>query len=676
MRQERKNPRKAPPAPARGGRDPRDGRARLALALAVVAGLAASLGSPSNWRWGMNLLHYYPAWLALLWTAAALAAIGVSPGPAGPKPGWLDRLRWAQPALLAFSAALLGALLFNIFRTKSYLLGDGMEIVRRLHQGQPPAPRSALYNLLEPAVFNALKGVGSRAEELAAGVLSILAGTVAVGIAVFYLQRIARRDAAAGLTVASLLLLNGALQLFFGYVEVYPLLAAATLVFYAAALDRLSGGPVDGAVTATLALAVGLVAHPFGMTLIPGWLYLVGGRLEAGGFRPDRKRIIRWIAAGGGLAAVLALVFTLKPEWRAPGGAFRYLAPQEYLDAIVYMAGKIGATRPWADRYRIWSLVHLADFWNTIWLVGAVPLALVLAGLTQPAGRRALRLPAGIFALLSLAGLLAFRALWRTPLGALRDWDLFAGLGYGMAGVAAALVLSGVWRRMAGPVAAASLFFLVPWIGIQIDMERAVQRHIDGVESEPRPEPAVQAPFHCAIGDRCAHLRQLELAALAYKKALTVYPRYEYAWRLGVVCQTARQYADAARALEEALRLRPDDLPASMQLGEVLIAKGDYDRAAAVLDRALQLHPRSGGALLRRAWTEAAKGRLKEARRWLARADSLAAPDDPARKDLRDWQARLAVNAPGLSPSPGGSGPGGTPPAPPAAPAGPVRGSN
>lgn len=676
MRQARGARRAAPKAPARGAADPLDRRARVALALAMLAALLASFGGASNWRWGMNLLHYYPAWLGLIWTAAALAAVWLLREPPAPGNRWLDGLLRVPPALVAFCAAVVGALLFHLFRTENHLLGDGFEHIRRLLQGQPPAPRSALYNLLQPIFYNAFKSPDSLTQERAAGLLAIVAGTVAVGVATFHLLRITRRNAAAGLTAAALLLLNGTLQLFFGYIEAYPLLAAATLVFYAAALDRLGGGPLDSPIVATAALALGLASHPVAVTLVPGWLFLMSGRVDQAGFRLDRRLLLRWLVTGGALIVAAGLVFELKPEWRATGHPLRYLAPQEYLSTAVWTIRGIGHPRPWADRYRIWSLVHLADIWNTIWLVGAVPLALILSGLTHPAGRRTLRLPAGIFSLLCLPGILALRVFWRTPLGAMRDWDLFSGLGYGLGGMAAAMALSGAWRRLAGPITAACLFFLVPWIGIQIEMERAAQRYIDAIESEPKPEPAVAASYHCALGDRCSRLRQFDLAAAAYKRALLLDPRYEYAWRLGMVHLGARRYADCATAMERALEIQPDDVRAMTQLGEALTFLNQFDRATAVLDRALQLQPRAGGTLLRRMWVELARGRKDEARRWLARADSLAAPDDPARKELREWLDRAAVRDSAASPGPGGPDPGARPPAPRAAPAFPAHAGN
>ena len=108
----------------------------------------------------------------------------------------------------------------------------------------------------------------------------------------------------------------------------------------------------------------------------------------------------------------------------------------------------------------------------------------------------------------------------------MRDWDLYAGLGFGIAAVAAGLAFAGAGRRLAGPVLAASLFFLVPWIGIQVDSSRAARRHFDGVDAEPRPEPMVAAQFHGVMGDRFSSMHEFAMAAKAYERALATRPRH------------------------------------------------------------------------------------------------------------------------------------------------------
>lgn len=639
--------------PERGRPKPADDRGlevrvRIALSLGVMAGFLSAHAGPSNWLWGMNLLRYYPEALGLFWTGAALAAIWLLPAMgARPEAAAVAvagrRLAdesapatgWTMPLAVAFGAATFSAILFNSFRATSLLLGDSLEIVRRLHQGHVPAPRSALYNVLEPVFFRTFTAGNAQGEGLAAGVLSVVAGTVAVGLATFFLVRLARRDRAGAWAAAALLFLTGALQLFFGYVEVYPLLIAATLVFYAAAFDRITGGGIAGTLVATLAFLFGLTAHPFGITMAPGWLYLVALRRGENGVEPDRRLVTSGLLAALLIVLGLTTIFALKPEWRAPGEAFRYLAPQEYIKGLI-SGLKVFESRPWANRYRVVSLEHLADFWSTLWLVGAAAVCVILGVVSHREGRRALRRPAALFAIVSLGGILLLRVLFRTPLGAMRDWDLFAGLGLGAAGLATALVLTTNARRLARPIAAASLFFLVPWIGIQISNQRAATRHFDGIEADPRPEPFVASSFHLTMGDRFSNIRQFDLAVRAYERSLAAYPRYEAAWRLGTVHVVTKKYPEAIRAFERAIELQPGDETAMILLAEALMGAGELARAEQTLDRILAANSESGTAHLRKAQIERVLGRAGSAEEHFALADRYLPREGAVRREMEE----------------------------------------
>ncbi len=619
---------------------------RIALSAAILLSLLASLAAPSNWLWGMSVLRYVPAAAALLVVTLGLAGVWLLP----PLTDAAVRRRLAAAGMVRISllSAAIAGFLFFLFRARTYLLGDGLELLRRLHQGEIPAPRSPLFNAVEPVVYRFFIAVGAEST-LAGAALSILCGMLAVGVAVFFLLRVSLRVGAGGVTMAALFLLTGTMQLFFGYVETYPLMAACVLVFHAAAFDVLTSTSDRERriprVVAVLALLLGLVAHPFVVAFLPGGIFLLCLRGE-GVPVPDRRRLLAIGLVVAAIPVASALLFAVNPGWRDPDNSWRFLAPQEYLWAIRSRILSLNAPRAWADQYRVFSVMQLSDAWNSLWLSGGVAFAFGMAAVS----RRALRAPATWFGLAGFVAMLLIRLMWRTPLGAMRDWDLFSGLGFAAAGLAGALVLSGGGRRMALPATAAGLALLVPWIGVQVSPEAAARRHIDGVEAEPRPEPYVAAGFHNAMGDRFLRLREYDLAASAYARAVSASPRYEFAWRLGTVQLARGRYAEAAAAFEKALELHPGDVPATLELATALIGLGNPDRARVLLDGVLERHPDVSGAWLRRARAEFAAGRIEEGLPFLAEAERRAAPDSPDARDIEELKAWLETTRPAAAP--------------------------
>lgn len=623
---------------------------RLSLTAAVLVGLLTPLAGPSNWLWGANLLRFYPGWVGPVLGALTLAMIWLLPPVEDDS--WLPRLLLRiPPGVTALVVAIAGFFAFILARAHSFLLGDGLEITRRVHQGAVAAPRSALYNVLAPAFKRAVAGNSSPAVGLALQFVSFTAGTLALFAVAWLLARVARRHAPAALTAAAFLLLNGSMQLFCGYIESYPLLGMSMLVFYAAAFDRVTGGGRGPLLLAMVAAVTAGLSHPFGLTLAPPAFYLLAGRPVDGRYPLDR-RLLR--TAGLVLIVAVAadwLFFTLNPSAMQVGRPFRFLAPQVGILDLVRSSLHMGRMRAWA-RYSNFSLVHLADILNTLWITGAAALAAVLGALTTRAGRRAMTSPATRLALLSLLGLMFGRVIWRTPLGALRDWDLFSGIGFALAAVASGVALAGPARRMAGAAMAASLFFLVPWIGLQMSTERAARRHLEAVDAPPPLEPIVRGGFHGVMGDRFASIMSFDLAARAYHKALSYYPRTEYWWRLATVYMAAGRNPEAVRALNELLKMEPDNVTGLVTLGEVSIAMDRLAAADSVLDLALKVDPRFGPAWVQKARVKYGRLDRTGALADLARADSLIAPDDLTRRDLVRLRDQIDEDLhPGLKPA-------------------------
>lgn len=112
-----------------------------------------------------------------------------------------------------------------------------------------------------------------------------------------------------------------------------------------------------------------------------------------------------------------------------------------------------------------------------------------------------------------------------------------------------------------------------------------------------------------AIGDG-----DIDRAVEAYKAALEVDGENVTALRgLGFALRTAGRQAEAAEALRNMLALYPDHSLAHLELGTVLMEKGDFDAAIPIFDRALELDPNFEQAHINRGVTLGRAGRWGEA---------------------------------------------------------------
>jgi tetratricopeptide (TPR) repeat protein len=534
-------------------------RALIALAVAaVVLHLLPLLGVVGP-LWGTHAFAFLPGAAAWSLTAALLVvAVLLRRGfhPLGAlRTSLPPRLGWALAVSLSFSA-------FWVFRARHTLLGDGIPITielagsdARFHPREPLsfALQRVAHDLLLP-LLTGWRLEPLRAAETTAALLSVLAGVASVPVMVGIAREAARaaagadspradrpgRPARADTTPvavvlgAGILLAQGYVQLFFGYVECYGLLALAIALNLWLGLRFLNGrGPL------VLALSAGVLAlfvHLSAAVLFPSLALLVAWSWRAA----KRRETLRDLAVAAALFLALA-------------AGMRRLEPGYNVVASLLQVGGWAVTRQEErDPGYLWTGVHFRDFVNEQALIGPLALFLFLplaarAGWRREGGMAGLYLAAAAvpFAVVSfLAG--------DSNLGYARNWDLLApaGIVY-TAGALFFAYRAAPSRGFYALALALSLYHTVPWILLNASEPRSLARIAALPLGGGRPE-ALIATWHWNRGE-------LDEAAAWSRKALAANPESHVALRnLALIAMAKRDFAGAADAFARATAVRSD----------------------------------------------------------------------------------------------------------------------
>lgn len=389
------------------------------VALALIAlSLAAPLFSEEV-AWGLWPATYVPTpWR---WALAGLTAGLALFGDRLP----FDRLRWPTIAEGRWRVliALACGVPFYVFRLQHLRWGDAYLLVHAI-----PHPQVRLtYNWQAPLdvfIHARLWALGNRLfgwpdPTPVYTLLSVVAGVLFVwtllGLAAWLGNERHERAVIFGL-VASL----GLMQLFFGYIENYSLMAVGVLVFIWLALRALRGE--TALVWPALALALTHAFHPSTIVLAPGLLFLAWQLTRTA---PARARPLRMALS---IVAPYLTVFVGVVALMTAGG--------HGLDALLGADAPGGGDHRWFvplfetttrwEHYTMFSRGHLVDIVNEQLLVAPV----VWPGLALCVMFARSRIPhrdplfRQLLVLALLYALLTWT--WNPDYGGQRDWDLFA----------------------------------------------------------------------------------------------------------------------------------------------------------------------------------------------------------------------------------------------------------
>jgi len=140
------------------------------------------------------------------------------------------------------------------------------------------------------------------------------------------------------------------------------------------------------------------------------------------------------------------------------------------------------------------------------------------------------------------------------------------------------------------------------------DFQPAIRKQVQQADAVARAHPR-SAEASGKLGMILDAYLQYESAALCYQRARTIDSRsFPWAYYLGSVQLHQGKYDQAAATLREALRLRPDYLPAQFKLAASLLAAGDLDGSGKVYEAILKSDPDAAEALYGMGKIQSARG--------------------------------------------------------------------
>ncbi len=326
------------------------------IAAALLSCLILLLGSKlTEINWSLNSLSFfsnslYVFWLILIVLSMVLLFINIKRHFIADFLNdylWGGKKLWGQILFVVFALAI-----FYIFRFEAHLYGDGYIRVANFAQKAKPIFRWYEYgSTLLPYLFFQIISIFGVAKVtagiLAYQVMSILSG----GIFVYFIIKISDLlydDHHDKITSLFLILFSGAILMFFGMVENYPILMVLAAAFYYQIILFNRSNDIRKLIYLWLIAIIGIVFHFQSVTLIPVILYLTVKYIFHG-----RK--------GGpafGFSVSLALIFV--------GLVFLYVMAGKNIaleNVILFVSGK----SPEAY-YSLFSVHHLLDIFNLLFL--------------------------------------------------------------------------------------------------------------------------------------------------------------------------------------------------------------------------------------------------------------------------------------------------------------------
>ncbi|HUU30124.1 MAG TPA: tetratricopeptide repeat protein [archaeon] len=564
-----------------------------AIGLVLLHLLAAVSGS--GLLWGVDFWSYFPPLWAYLLAGLGLVASVPSLAQAAfsflsPELERFFRFFEGRKAYLgALSISAAAGLSFWIFRCRIHLLGDGQWWIRNLELNLKfwkNEPLSLYLNWLVYKTGALFPGFTARE---AFQITSVCSGVVFVFILFWLARRIGRGFAERVLVFAGLITL-GTVELFFGYVETYPLLNAAVIAYLFLTVRMLQGR--GGLFWVVSVFWLSVMMHLSVIVMFPSLVYLYfdwwKGSKEV--FAEKVKKLLVFLF--GPVAVVGLLMYAMGFDLSV------LFSPKEGISNILIPL--VGEESRYFN-YRLFSMAHFAALANLLLLVS--PFMVPFCFLPVRCWKNLSRVQS--FLLVVSVFSLVFVFFFNSELGFPRDWDIFA-----YAFIAPTLLgLSLFIEHSKGDIRfthyAAVLavvvggIHMVPWVLVNADEELSLARYERILSGGSLHSVHARAFGHEEVA---IYYRERELYAQAeshFRKAIEAdSSSYRLYTGLAGAYQGQGKLEDVRAALKHAVKLEPENLMANYNFALFLHETDSLDQSLHYFRKVIEIKPDYIPALL------------------------------------------------------------------------------
>jgi tetratricopeptide (TPR) repeat protein len=573
---------------------------KLAIGLVLLCFIIASF---SGWDslWGVNHLRFLPLSYTIAFFLISVLILIIWLWPNGDNRArkiidGIDRLLWSKSKIARLVLTLSLIIPFFIFRVKAPLLGDSLTWLGIFSHGE-----SYILKWAEPGAIlilrnlqNLLGGYSHETALMAFQIMSITSGVIFIYNIISIIGLICKTALGRFLALTTIFF-SGALLLFFGYIEFYPIVWAAVSIFLNLAIRYLENGQNFWVVI--LAYIICFLMHLQTLYLLPGVAFLIILKAKSKSWR----RIFLYLSGLGTIGGVAFLIWLQSTR----------------IEFQVLLLPLFKGRSPAAD-YAVFSFIHLADILNLIFLVFPCVLALIAIWILY--GKKKFDENVSRFLALISAGSLLFLVLFGAAITMGRDWDIMS-----LSLLAPALLILYQIDRAQPQISEKIIisyslcagFMTICFLSTAIAIKPAENRFATLLNARNEAGWVIYANYFLEKGEtnrfkeiierQNEHFPNLKRLGNAYDllesgrfgeakiiaQDLAKQEPYNsnYLQILGNLYGKFNQFDSAEEYYNKALRLQPYSTTLMNEIGQLYIKEKQYDKAMSILKKAHSLSP-------------------------------------------------------------------------------------